>query len=108
MDEKMIKGNPMPILLKFILPIFLGFVFQQFYNMVDTVIVGRFVGPGALAAVGSTGTIMFLIMGIANGMTTGYTVLISQKYGAGDKEGTRKSFVNAILLGLISTAVITI
>ena len=108
MDEKMIKGNPMPILLKFILPIFLGFVFQQFYNMVDTVIVGRFVGPGALAAVGSTGTIMFLIMGIANGMTTGYTVLISQKYGAGDKEGTRKSFVNAILLGLISTAVITV
>ena len=108
MDEKMIKGNPMPILLKFILPIFLGFVFQQFYNMVDTVIVGRFVGPGALAAVGSTGTIMFLIMGIANDMTTGYTVLISQKYGAGDKEGTRKSFVNAILLGLISTAVITV
>ena len=108
MDEKMIKGNPMPILLKFILPIFLGFVFQQFYNMVDTVIVGRFVGPGALAAVGSTGTIMFLIMGIANGMTTGYTVLISQKYGAGDAEGTRKSFVNAILLGIISTAVITV
>ncbi len=108
MDEKMIKGNPMPILLKFVLPIFLGFVFQQFYNMVDTVIVGRFVGPGALAAVGSTGTIMFMIMGVANGMTTGYTVLISQKYGAGDAEGTRKSFVNAILLGLISTAVITV
>lgn len=104
----MIKGNPMPILLKFVLPIFLGFVFQQFYNMVDTVIVGRFVGPGALAAVGSTGTIMFMIMGVANGMTTGYTVLISQKYGAGDAEGTRKSFVNAILLGFISTVIITV
>ena len=108
MESKMTKGNPLPIILKFVLPIFLGFVFQQFYNMVDTVIVGRFVSPGALAAVGSTGTIMFMFMGLANGMTTGYTVLISQRYGAGDNEGTRKAFVNAILLGLISTGVITV
>ena len=78
----MTKGKPLTLLLKFVLPIFLGFIFQQFYNMVDTVIVGRYVSPTALAAVGSTGTIMFMIMGLANGMTTGYTVLISQKYGA--------------------------
>ena len=108
MNSKMTTGKPLPIILKFVIPIFLGFVFQQFYNMVDSVIVGRFVSPTALAAVGSTGTIMFLIMGLANGMTTGYTVLISQKYGAGDKEGTRRAFVNAILLGIISTAVITV
>ena len=100
MDGKMTQGNPLPIILKFVFPIFLGFVFQQFYNMVDTVIVGRYVSPGALAAVGSTGTIMFMIMGLANGMTTGYTVLISQRYGAGDPEGTRRAFVNAILLGI--------
>ena len=62
MDGKMTEGKPLPILLKFVIPIFLGFIFQQFYNMVDTVIVGRFVGPEALAAVGSTGTIMFMIM----------------------------------------------
>ena len=108
MDGKMTQGNPLPIILKFVFPIFLGFVFQQFYNMVDTVIVGRYVSPGALAAVGSTGTIMFMIMGLANGMTTGYTVLISQRYGAGDPEGTRRAFVNAILLGIISTGVITV
>ena len=108
MDGKMTRGNPLPLILKFVFPIFLGFVFQQFYNMVDTVIVGRFVSPEALAAVGSTGTIMFMIMGLANGMTTGYTVLISQKYGAGDMEGTRRAFVNAILLGFISTAIITV
>ena len=108
MNNKMTQGKPLPIILKFVIPIFLGFVFQQFYNMVDTVIVGRFVSPGALAAVGSTGTIMFLVMGLANGMTTGYTVLISQKFGAGDKEGTRRAFVNAILLGIISTAIITV
>ncbi len=104
----MTKGRPLTLLLKFIIPIFLGFIFQQFYNMVDTVIVGRFVSPKALAAVGSTGTIMFMFMGLANGMTTGYTVLISQKFGAGDREATRKSFVNAIILGLISTVVITV
>ena len=108
MESKMTKGNPLPIILKFVIPIFLGFVFQQFYNMVDTVIVGRFVSPKALAAVGSTGTIMFLVMGLANGMTTGYTVLISQRYGAGDDEGTRRAFVNSILLSVISTAAITI
>lgn len=104
----MTKGRPLTLLLKFVIPIFLGFLFQQFYNMVDTVIVGRYVSPKALSAVGSTGTIMFMIMGLANGMTTGYTVLISQKYGAGDKEGTRKAFVNAILLGIISTVIITV
>lgn len=104
----MTKGKPLTLLLKFVLPIFLGFIFQQFYNMVDTVIVGRYVSPTALAAVGSTGTIMFMIMGLANGMTTGYTVLISQKYGAGDQEGARVAFVNAILLGIISTAVVTV
>lgn len=108
MNGKMTEGKPLPILLRFVIPILLGFIFQQFYNMVDTVIVGRFVGPEALAAVGSTGTIMFMIMGVANGLTTGYTVLISHQFGAGSKEGTRKAFVNAMILGLISTAVVTV
>ena len=104
----MTEGKPFSLLLKFVTPIFLGFVFQQFYNMVDTVIVGRFVSAGALAAVGSTGTIMFLILGVANGLTTGYAVLISQKYGADDRKGARRAFVNAILLGIISTGIITV
>ncbi len=108
MGSKMTEGKPLILLLKFVTPIFLGFVFQQFYNMVDSVIVGRFVSPQALAAVGSTGTIMFMILGLANGLTTGYAVLISQKYGAGDKKGARQAFVNALLLGLVSTAVITV
>ncbi len=108
MNGKMTEGKPLNILLRFVIPIFLGFIFQQFYNMVDTVIVGRFVGPKALAAVGSTGTIMFMIMGLANGLTTGYTVLISHKFGAGDDAGTKKAFINAILLGIISTFVVTV
>ncbi|MCR4797511.1 MAG: MATE family efflux transporter [Lachnospiraceae bacterium] len=108
MENKMTEGKPLPLLLKFVIPILLGFIFQQFYNMVDTVIVGRYVGPDALAAVGSTGTIMFLILGLANGLTTGFTVLISQKFGAGDKNATRKAFVNGILLGAVSTSVLTV
>ena len=83
-QNDMTVGSPMKIILSFTLPIFLGNVFQQFYNMADAVIVGKFVGSKALAAVGSTGTIMFLIYGFVVGMTAGFTVLTAQKFGAGD------------------------
>ncbi len=108
MDKSMTSGRPLTLIMKFVIPIFFGFVFQQLYNMVDTIIVGHFVSPQALAAVGSTGTIMFMFMGLANGLTTGYTVLISQKYGATDMHGTRRAFVNAILLSAISVLILTI
>ena len=108
MENKMTVGKPLSLILKFMFPILLGFLFQQLYNMVDTVIVGRFVGPDALAAVGSTGTIMFMILGVANGLTTGFTVLISQKFGAGDMTATRQAFVNSMILGAISTSIITV
>lgn len=107
MENNMTTGRPLPLILKFVVPIFFGFIFQQFYNMVDTVIVGRFVSPNALAAVGSTGTIMFLVIGLANGLSTGFTVLTSQLYGAKDREGARRSFVNGILLSAISVLVLT-
>ena len=83
-QNDMTVGNPMKIIFGFTLPIFIGNVFQQFYNMADAVIVGKFVGNKALAAVGSTGTIMFLIYGFVVGMTAGFTVLTAQKFGAGD------------------------
>ena len=66
-QQDMTSGKPMKIIINFTLPIFIGNVFQQFYNMADAVIVGKFVGTGALAAVGSTGTIMFLIYGFVVG-----------------------------------------
>ena len=62
MEQDMTQGKPLSIILKFTLPLLVGNIFQQFYNMADTIIVGRFVG--ALAAVGSTGTVMFLIIGL--------------------------------------------
>ena len=63
MEKDMTVGNPTKMILNFTIPLFIGNVFQQLYNMADTIIVGKFVGANALAAVGSTGTIMFLIIG---------------------------------------------
>ena len=90
-QNDMTVGSPMKMILSFTFPIFLGNVFQQFYNMADAVIVGKFVGTKALAAVGSTGTIMFLIYGFVVGMTAGFTVLTAQKFGAGDMQGMRRT-----------------
>jgi Na+-driven multidrug efflux pump len=107
MELDMTKGKPLPVLLRFTLPLLLGNVFQQFYNMADTVIVGRFVGAGALAAVGSTGTIMFLINGFAQGITSGFSILTSQRFGAGDPQGVRRSVANGVILAMISTLILT-
>ena len=106
-QQDMTSGSPMKIILSFTLPIFIGNVFQQFYNMADAVIVGKFVGTGALAAVGSTGTIMFLIYGFVVGMTAGFTVLTAQKFGAGDMEAMRKTVAGAALLSLIIGIILT-
>ena len=106
-QHDMTSGSPMRIILSFTFPIFLGNVFQQFYNMADAVIVGKFVGTGALAAVGSTGTIMFLIYGFVVGMTAGFTVLTAQKFGAGDMRAMRKTVSGACILSLIIGVILT-
>ena len=108
METKMTEGRPLLLILRFMYPLLIGNIFQQLYNMCDTIIVGRYVGDGALAAVGSTGTIFFLVIGICNGMAGGFTVLTSQKYGAGDMEGTKLSVTNGIFLSVILTSFMTI
>lgn len=106
-QHDMTSGKPMKIILDFTLPIFIGNVFQQFYNMADAVIVGKFVGTKALAAVGSTGTIMFLIYGFVVGMTAGFTVLTAQKFGAGDMPAMRRTVAGASILSLIIGVILT-
>lgn len=106
-QHDMTVGNPTKIILNFTLPIFIGNVFQQFYNMADAVIVGKFVGTKALAAVGSTGTIMFLIYGFVVGMTAGFTVLTAQKFGAGDLPAMRRTVAGASILSLIIGLILT-
>lgn len=108
MDTKLTEGNPLSVILKFMLPLMVGNIFQQLYNFVDTIIVGRFVGAGALAAVGSTGTVMFFIIGTTTGMVMGFTVITSQKYGFGDEDAVKKSFTNGIYLTLIHIALSTL
>ena len=88
MELDMTKGSPSKLITKFIIPIIIGNIFQQLYSMVDTIIVGRFVGVDALAAVGATGSVSFLILGFTQGLTTGFTVLTAQRFGAGDRAET--------------------
>ena len=96
-------------LLIFFFPILLGTFFQQMYNTVDTIIVGRFVGTQALAAVGSTSSLINLINGFFIGLSTGCSVMVSQFYGANDREGVRNcmgtSAVLAIILGVLAILV---
>lgn len=108
MEKDMTKGNPLSLILKFTIPLLIGNVFQQLYNMADTIIVGRFVSSDALGAVGSTGTIMFLVVGFAQGITAGFSVLTSQRFGAKDTDGVKRSVANGILLSLICTIVLTV
>ena len=108
MEVTMTKGNPFPIILKFMIPLFIGNVFQQLYNMADTIIVGRFVSADALAAVGATGNIMFLVLGFSQGLCTGFTVLTSQAYGARNYKRVKRSVANGILLALIVIVIVTL
>ena len=88
-------------LLFFFFPILLGSFFQQMYNTVDTIIVGRFVGTQALAAVGSTGPLINLINGFFIGLSSGATVILSQAYGADDRKGVHTILHTAVALSLI-------
>ena len=107
MKTDMTQGKPVKVLLGFTIPVFIGNVFQQSYNMVDAVVVGKFVGTKALAAVGSTGTIIFLIIGFLLGLTAGFTVLTAQKYGAGKMDEMRQTVGNALILTAVISAVMT-
>lgn len=108
MTNDMTKGNPVKLILLFSIPLLIGNVFQQFYSMVDTIIVGRFVGVDALAAVGATGSMVFLVNGFATGLTSGFAVLVSQKFGAKDENGLRKAVASAVTLTVISVIVVTL
>ncbi len=99
--KDMTVGNPTGLLLTFMLPMLLGNVFQQFYNMVDSMIVGQVVGADALAAVGATGSLNFLFFSLCGGMSNGTGVVISQHFGAGEHDNVRKAIANAAYIMLV-------
>lgn len=91
----------------FALPMLLGLLFQQFYNMVDTMVVGQCLGVTSPAAVGSTGSINFMINGFCIGAATGFAIPVAQKFGAGDYKGMRKFVANAGYLAAVFAVVMT-
>ena len=94
----MTTGTPWKLLLSFMLPLVGGNLFQQVYSMVDTIVVGRTLGVDALAGVGSTGSVSFLVMGFCMGITSGCAIPVAQKFGEKDYEGLRKYVGNMIWL----------
>ena len=107
MAKNKTEGNPLKIILLFSVPVLLGNLFQQFYNMVDTIIVGQYLGEEALAAVGSTGCLMFLVLGFANGIAQGFGVMISHSYGAKDYKLLKHYVALSLLLTVAISAILT-
>lgn len=101
-------GSPMRLILSFMLPLTFGLLFQQFYSMVDTLVVGKTLGVDALAGVGSTGSINFLVLGLCNGICAGFAIPVAQKFGQKDMVGLRKIVGNMIWLGVAIAAIVTL
>nr|WP_317358246.1 MATE family efflux transporter [uncultured Tyzzerella sp.] len=108
MTNDMTVGSPTKLVIKFIIPLLIGNIFQQLYSMVDTIIVGKYVGTQALAGVGSTGAINFFILGFAMGMTSGFAVPIAQGFGANDEKRVRHFVAMSIYLTTGVAIILTI
>ncbi len=104
----MTTGSPMKLILGFSIPLLFGFLFQQFYSVVDTIIVGRFLGVNALAGVGATGSINFMIVGFCMGVCSGFAIPVAHKFGAKDYSGMRQFVANCGWLSLFFSGVMTV
>ncbi|MCT3309587.1 MATE family efflux transporter [Lactiplantibacillus pentosus] len=102
------KGKPLKLIFWFTIPLLIGNIFQQFYSLSDTLIVGQTLGGKALAAVGSTGSVQFLIIGFAQGLTAGLSILTAQHFGARDFKAVRRSFAISIVVSLIVGIILTV
>lgn len=106
--QDMTEGNPFKLIFFFSIPVLLGNLFQNFYSMADSIIVGRLLGTNALAAVGNTGPMNFLIIGFICGLTSGFAVITAQAFGAKNKEELKRSVAMNIMLnvffGILFTA----
>ena len=112
MEDRKVKdltvGSPLKLIVGFSIPIFLGMMFQQFYSFVDTMIVGQTLGVNALAAVGSTGSVTFLILGFCNGIASGFAIPVAQRFGAKDEKGLKLAIANGVYMGIVLSIVVTL
>lgn len=110
--KDMTVGSPMKLILGFFVPMLFGLLFQQFYNIIDTIIVGRYLGVNALASVGSTGSINFMIIGFCIGVCSGFAIPVAQKFGEKNYQALRRFVANsawlAIIFSIITTTVVCI
>ncbi len=106
--KDMTSGSTMKLILGFAVPLLMGMLFQQVYSLVDTIIVGRFLGVSALAAVGATGSINFLIVGFCQGICNGFALPVAQRFGAKDYGGLRKYVGNSSVLAVLFGGAITL
>ncbi len=104
----LVKDNILKSLILFAIPIFIANVFQQLYNMMDTMIVGNFLGDTSLAAIGASTVIYELLIGFALGVGNGLSIVVARSYGSKDEELLKRSVAGSIVIGLILTIVIMI
>lgn len=104
----MTVGSPLRQITKFALPLILGYILQQMYLVIDAAIVGRCIGVGALAAVGASSSIMFLVMGFCNGACAGFAIPVAQSFGAKDYSKMRLYVANAVRISAVMAAVVTL
>lgn len=107
MTKDLTAGSPLKCILFFAFPVYLGMLFQQFYNIVDTMIVGQLLGVKALAGVGSTGAINFLVLGFCNGLCSGFSIPVARTFGARANREMRKYVANSIWLGGVLSLILT-
>ncbi|WP_405374465.1 MULTISPECIES: MATE family efflux transporter [unclassified Microbacterium] len=108
MATSLTTGRPWRVILLFTLPLMIGNVVQQLYHFADTVVVGRLLGVDALAAVGATGSLLFLLLGFAWGLTSGFAIPTAQAYGARDAAAVRRSVATGAVLSGITTVLLTV
>ena len=108
MTNDLTKGSPLKLIMGFMIPTCLGNLFQQFYNLADSIIAGRFIGVDALAAIGSTSSLIFLVIGWLNGITSGFAIMIAQQFGAKRYDRMRHYLAQSIYLCMAFVVVMTI
>lgn len=104
----MTSGSPVRLILQFMIPVCLGNIFQQFYNVADSIVAGQFIGVNALAAIGSTGSLMFFVTGWLNGLSSGFAILVSQRFGAKRYDQMRHYVAMSIYLAAAFAIVMTV
>lgn len=106
--KNMTEGKPAKLLLTFSLSLVAGNVFQQLYTVVDTMVVGKYLGVNALAAVGASDWLNWLMLGVIQGLTQGFGIKMAQEFGAGREDELRRSVGNSVVLSLLSTVVLAV